>query len=166
MQQSAYAQTSFDTHYTPWLNLPYTHSAHAPGASPLDDFLTVACCAVAARHLPTPTRSFVLPRLQKLVEHATLVHMYKQTERVSLGVVQALLIVALWAPAVGPLASEVRNGAKIARAAASLALALGLDKDATRWASMEDWQMQEVVTPEERRERDLLGFKARLVRPG
>jgi hypothetical protein len=92
--------------------------------------------------------------------------MYKQTERVSLGVVQALLIVALWAPAVGPLASEVRDGAKIARAAASLALALGLDKDATRWASMEDWQMQEVVTLEERRERDLLGFKARLVCPG
>lgn len=68
-----------------------------------------------------------LPHLQKLVEHALLVHVFNASRSASPEAVQALLILSQWSPAIGPLASDVQDASVIAKAAVKMGVALGLD---------------------------------------
>jgi len=154
---------SFETHYTPWMNLAHTDPL---GTSPrsLTDFLTLTRCTVASRHLPPDSFTVVLPRLQKLVEHAVLVHMFNASKSPSLGAAQALLILSLWSPAVGPLASVVQDGGLIVKSAIKMGLAMGLDHAMDELvASRQRARMSDKLSEDEEREDDVLIYKSRLV---
>lgn len=69
----------------------------------------------------------MLPHLQKLVEHSLLVHMFNASKFASAENVQALLILALWSPAVGHLPPDVQDGGRIAMTAVKMAIAIRMD---------------------------------------
>ena len=154
---------SFETHYTPWMNLAHTDPL---GASPrsLADFLTLTRCTIASRHLPPDSSTIVLPRLQKLVEHALLVHMFNASKSPSLGAAQALLILSLWSPAVGPLASVVQDGGLIVKSAIKMGLAMGLDRAMDELVtSRQRARATDGLSENEEGELDVLLYKSRLV---
>jgi hypothetical protein len=89
--------------------------------------------------------------------------MFNATQNPSLEAVQALLILALWSPAVGRIAPDLQDSGKIAAAATKMALTLGLHS-----ATKELVDSRKNIGPAgrsrlEQQGEDTLMFKARLV---
>lgn len=115
----------FESHYTPWLNLPNTQH---PGTISLSDPVTLAQCAVTCRHLPLGTFLLVQPILQQLVESRILTHLPDAANTASTELVQALLILANWCPAVGYSDAPHWTATSMVKGAVEMATALCLDK--------------------------------------
>jgi hypothetical protein len=145
----------------PWLNIPYLRTA--PDA-PIDlhNFLVLACCAVACRHLPGGSGA-VQAALQARAEHAVLLRTFDPAAHASLEGVQALLVLASWSPAVGALRADVQDGGLIATGAARMALALKLDHTAERAVVMRERAKDRGMSAEEQIIYDELMWKVRLV---
>jgi hypothetical protein len=153
---------SFEGHYLPWLNLPVSRTPSSTQLS-LTDFLTLARCAVACRHLPPSAFAAAQPRLQRLAEHALLLRTFDPTAHASLDSIQALLILAMWSPAVGPLAAEVADGTLIAAGAVRMAMALRIDQASERAVTLRAKAQKAGFLSEEEREEYLVKMqKARL----
>ena len=158
---------SFESRYSPWLNLPPLSPASPAPAAP-SMLLTLAQCLVAARHLPPGTRAAVVPPLQKLTEDAVFRHVFGAVP--STASIHAVMILALWAP-VGGAAPAVRDGRLLVASAVSMAMNLRLSQAIEYVASLKEEIKKEhgedgrdVEMPEEVR-RDLEDGveKARLV---
>lgn len=90
--------------------------------------------------------------------------MFNVTKSASLETTQALLILALWSPAVGPLSSDVQDGGLIAKAAAKMAIVLGLDQSMDRlMAFRQNMQASGAMNEEDEREHDRLVYDSQLV---
>jgi hypothetical protein len=106
-----------------------THLRTSPG-SPYDlsNFLVLACCAIACRHLPGDTGVRAQGRLQQMAEHAVLLRTFDPIAHASLDGVQALVVLATWSPAIGAVRADVQDGSLIATGAVKMAQALKLDQ--------------------------------------
>jgi hypothetical protein len=98
----------------------------------ISNVLVLACCVVACRHLPPAEHQAILSRLQPLAEHAVLVRTFDPEAHASIEGIQALLVLATWAPAIVPGLSQVHDGGLIVTGAVRMGLALKLDKCSTQ----------------------------------
>jgi hypothetical protein len=153
---------SFDKYYTPWLNIPYLRPT--PDAPiHISNFLVLASCAIACRHLPPSEAKQALSRLQPLAEQAVLLRSFDPTSHASIEGVQALLILANWTPAIGTLQSQVHDGSLIATTTVRMALALKLDRCSEKALALRK-QLKErgSLSDEDRIAYDELMWKSRL----
>jgi hypothetical protein len=98
----------------------------------LDNFLTLARCSAASRHLAPGEFSITQFHLQKLAEHAILVKTFDVEKSASTEAVEALIILAIWMPGVGMLPSEVQSPTMVTNGAVRMALVLEMDKASQR----------------------------------
>jgi hypothetical protein len=161
--QVHYLMNMFDKHYVPWLNIPFLRTAPDAPIN-LQNFLVLACCSVACRHLPDGEAARVQARLQQLAEHAVLLRTFDPAAHASLEGVQALLVLANWSPAIGAVRADVQDGSLIASGAVRMALALKLEQTSERAVKMQE-HAKEVggFTEEQQIVHDELMWKARLV---
>lgn len=90
--------------------------------------------------------------------------MFNARKITSLEAVQALLILALWSPAVGPLSSDVQDGGLIVRSTVKMAISLGLDKSMDNLVAFrERMKMLGVMTPEDEQEHERLVYDSQVV---
>ncbi|KAF9044583.1 hypothetical protein BDZ89DRAFT_1127982 [Hymenopellis radicata] len=87
--------STFTAHYTPWLNFNLVRNA------PHHAFLDLVCCTIASRYLDSSTRFIIAPRLQNLTRDKIAEMAFNPAGSQSLDTVQALIILALWAPICG-----------------------------------------------------------------
>jgi hypothetical protein len=148
----AHAPCSFESRYSPWLNL----QPHRGGINPL---IMLARCTVASRHLDSVTCASIVQQLQKLTEEAIYRQVFNPTPSIQL--IEAIQILALWSP---HEQGEVRDGRLLIASAISMAMNLRLNK-AVEYAA----ELYELVNTERTNSMasDLDGAiqKARLVCP-
>uniref|UniRef100_A0A0W0F2X1 Xylanolytic transcriptional activator regulatory domain-containing protein n=1 Tax=Moniliophthora roreri TaxID=221103 RepID=A0A0W0F2X1_MONRR len=111
----------FDQNYTPWLNFNLVRSENP---SPI---LDLVCCTVSSRHLTDELRKLVAPSLHQVTDKEISKIIFHPRSSGSLEAIQALLIIALWAPVCGT-AEEARDGHLILASAISMALNLRLNE--------------------------------------
>ncbi|ETW84020.1 hypothetical protein HETIRDRAFT_102650 [Heterobasidion irregulare TC 32-1] len=155
-EQKRYLLTLFDTHYAPWLNLPW-ESTHE------DEFLDIVRCTIACRHMEPLTRSIVSPSLNKLSEAAMMRHVFDPSP--SLSTILAFMILSLWSPLQGssPIPAKVHDNRLIAAAAVNMCNSLRLDQAAvevfniaSRKRSGEDISTTDMATVDALREKALI----------
>lgn len=112
----AHAPRSFESRYSPWLNL----QPHRGEISPL---IMLARCTVASRHLDSVTCASIVQQLQKLTEEAIYRQVFNPTP--SIQSIEAIQILALWSPHGH---GEVRDGRLLIASAISMAMNLRLNK--------------------------------------
>jgi hypothetical protein len=153
----------FDKHYVPWLNIASIRTT--PGAAlNLQNILVLACCAIACRHLPGGGPPGAQRGLQQLAEHAVLIRTFDAAAHASLEGVQALLILSMWSPAIGPASTSVHDGSLIASGAVRMALVLKLDQVSERAIALRTKAQDQGGFQEgEKKLYDDLMWKARLV---
>lgn len=143
---------SFEDNFSPWLHMP--RSDPRSGSA----FLRLAQCLVASRLLDPPTRASVAPRLRELAEKTVGRVLFNPAP--STDSIQAMIMLAMWAPVSARLA-VARDERLLIAAAASMAVNLRLDESIDHLLRMESATADEypsVVDLEDVRN------KARLVR--
>jgi hypothetical protein len=98
-----------------------------------------------------------------MAEHAVLLRTFDPIAHASLEGVQALLILANWSPAIGPVRADVQDGSLIASGAVRMALALKLDHTSERAVALRNRAQQGSLSEEEKVVYDELMWKTRLV---
>jgi hypothetical protein len=161
--RSSHHVVRFDKHYVPWLNIASIRMN--PGAAlNLQNILVLACCAIACRHLPGGGPPGAQRGLQQLAEHAVLIRTFDAAAHASLEGVQALLILSMWSPAIGPASTSVHDGSLIASGAVRMALVLKLDQVSERAIALRTKAQDQGGFQEgEKKLYDDLMWKARLV---
>jgi hypothetical protein len=89
----------------------------------------MSCCLVACRHLDEQTRTYLGPRLQKLVESAVANVIFSPQTLQCVEVVQALLILAIWPP--GYKKGGIRDSKLLLSTAVNMARDLKLHEAST-----------------------------------
>ncbi|KAK7053056.1 hypothetical protein VNI00_004377 [Paramarasmius palmivorus] len=110
----------FDQKHAPWLNFDLIRSEPTPT-------LDLVCCAIAARHLTQELRDAISPNLQLASDEAISKLIFRPRSSGSLETIQALLIIAFWAPISGST-EETRDGHLLLASSISMALNLRLNE--------------------------------------
>lgn len=111
--------------YVPWLNFTLIRSSS-------NSFLDLVCCTIASRHMEAGVRSVVAGRLQKLTEETVIKMIFNARFAESLESIQALLILALWAPICGSREIGIGDGRLLVASAVSMAMNLRLNEASAR----------------------------------
>ncbi|KAJ7084027.1 hypothetical protein B0H15DRAFT_911462 [Mycena belliarum] len=131
----------FETRYSPWL------CAQPGSVECTNSLLDIVRCTIAARHLAPNARSAVAPRLQKLTEDVFLREIFNPQP--PLESIQALLVLAVWAPICGT-GAEARDGRLLIASAVSMAMNLHLQNESRRAMSLR--ADKDAMTPEKQAE--------------
>lgn len=124
--------------------------------------LVMARCLIASRHLDPVTRSAVVPQLQKLVDETMLRQVFIPTS--STEVIEAILILSLWAPLGLPPHAEFRDGRLMVASGVSMAMNMRLSQAVEYAAGLrEDIKKGKALSDLELADLDDATEKARLV---